>query len=174
MRTILVLLTLAAAVITPGCSTLLSLYPFVTKQEAVFDPALVGVWATADLKDLFVIRNAGDASYEIQYESGKYPARLFRAGDAQFLDVTSKDSCAFCVAAHGIVRIWLAENTLRWAFVESDWIKSRIAEQQLPTHKAEEKTVVLTAPGAVVRNLLAADGRDNRAFSEVTELRRLR
>ena len=45
MRFPSLVLALASAVAMTGCSSLVSLNPFVTDPDAVLDPALAGVWS---------------------------------------------------------------------------------------------------------------------------------
>jgi len=120
MRPILAVLMIAGAVVTTGCSSLLSLQPVVTEQETTFEPALVGAWSSEGDDDLFVIRQTKDRQYRIRYGPADFDGRLFRAGNAWFLDVTHKEESALQVPAHAVVRLWLEGDTLRWTFIESD------------------------------------------------------
>jgi len=68
MRYPALILALAGAALLTGCSSLISLDPFVTEDQAASDPNLLGVWQGAgdDDKDLTVIRQKGSA-YTIRY-----------------------------------------------------------------------------------------------------------
>ena len=60
-------LALACVITLTGCSSLVSLNPFVTDKEAVMDPALLGVWTNENGKETYLVRQdlidgAADAS----------------------------------------------------------------------------------------------------------------
>jgi hypothetical protein len=91
-RLLLVLLTLLSLSAT---ACLWSVHPLYTNETAVFEPGLLGVWATADGEKTVIIQHGDDNSYEITYvqedlsegASGKYRGRLVRLGEDLFLDV---------------------------------------------------------------------------------------
>ena len=53
MRYAAMILALAGAVLLTGCSSLVSLDPFVTEEAAASDPNLAGLWQAGD-KDLLI------------------------------------------------------------------------------------------------------------------------
>ncbi len=167
MRFPTIVLAVAGAALMTGCSSLVSLNPFVSDQEAVIDPALIGVWDTGDDGGLLVIRQSGN-HYTILYSENssalKFEARLFRAGDAELLDLVPGSDDGFSIPVHTLVRVWPGQSELRWAFLESDWLKQQ-AVQQLASQPAGDRTL-LTAPGAAVRSLLGKLGDDERAYSK--------
>lgn len=75
----------AGLVAMTGCSSIVSLQPFVTENDATTDPALPGTWMDAEGKDTFVIRQNG-AGYVFTYieKAGtayKFDGRLRKMGD---------------------------------------------------------------------------------------------
>jgi hypothetical protein len=177
MKLTSMLLALAGALILTGCDTpaLLSLDPVVTDQEAVFDPTLLGTWGANQDKDLCIIRRDGDTGYAITYLSGgdvrQFSARLFRAGDASVLDLTPDSSDDFRIAGHALVRIWTEGGTLRWTYLDTEWLRQQ-ASQLLP-NRADDKRMVLTAPGAAIRAFVAKYGIDDKAHGDTTEWQRV-
>jgi hypothetical protein len=171
------LLALAGALILTGCDNpaLLSLEPVVTDQEAVFDPTLLGAWGANPDKDLCIIRRDGETGYAVTYLSGgsvrQFSARLFRVGEASMLDLTPDGSDDFQIAGHAVVRIWTGGGTLRWTYLDTEWLRKQ-ASQLLP-NKTDDKRMVLTAPGAAVRAFVAKFGVDDKAHGEGTEWQRV-
>jgi hypothetical protein len=169
-------LALAGALILTGCDSpaLLSLDPVVTDQEAVFDPTLLGTWGSNQDKDLCIFRRDGDSGYAITYVSGsdarQFTARLFRVGEASMLDLTPESSDDFQVAGHALVRIWTEGGTLRWTYLDTEWLRKQ-ASQLLP-NKADDKRMVLTAPGTAVRAFVAKFGVDDKAHGDTAEWQR--
>ena len=92
MRYLALILALAAAILLTGCSSLISLNPFVADASTTTDPALLGAWKTTESGDPSVlwIRQKGPL-YTIRYdgedkdgkaESARFEGRLTRVGDA--------------------------------------------------------------------------------------------
>src|SRR5882724_11734930 len=162
-------LTIAAATMLgmTGCSDVISLNSFAPESLAIQNPALPGIWSSSDGDDTYVVR-AKDKGYTITF-AGKdnaplrFDAKLFRAGDAQILDVTpAGDDDPFRVATHTPVRVWLDAATLKFAFLDSPWLIEQ-ARKQLAVQDVG-KRVLITAPGDAVARFLLLHGGDARAF----------
>jgi len=52
-------------------------------------------------------------------------------------------------------------GTLRWAYLDTEWLRKQAA--QLLPNRADDKRMVLTAPGAAVRAFVAKFGVDDKA-----------
>jgi hypothetical protein len=154
------LLIAASAVALTGCSDLVSLNPFVTAQDAVIDPTLAGTWKNPDDGALYVIQQDG-STYTITYSSdkdhAKFEGRLMKVGDAEILDLLAEDNDGFRVPVHVAARVWPEGSTLRWAFLDSKWLREQAA--QLPTRAKGDGTMLMATPEAVHAFLLkfAAD-----------------
>jgi hypothetical protein len=177
MKLTSMLLALAGAVILTGCDTpaVLSLEPVVTEEEATFDSALLGVWTDSQGKDLCIFRRDGDRGYTVNYVTGdgvrQFTALLFQVGEARVLDLTPEGNDDFQIPGHAMVRIWTEGGGLRWAFLDTEWLRGQAA--QLLPNRVTDKKMLLTAPGAVIRNFLAKYGVDDRAHGNTTEWQRL-
>jgi len=175
MKPLLLSLALAGAITLTGCSTLVSLNPFITDEQAVLDPALPGVWTDQDAKDTYTIRQDG-TGYSIRYISDssdvyQFKALLMVAGDVKLLDLVSANEDAFQIAVHTPVRVWMEGNTLRFAFLQSDWLKEQ-AGKQLPTAPAKDRTLI-TGSGEAVKSFLAKAGADPQAGDDPEVLHRV-
>ncbi len=175
MKPLTLSLALAGALALTGCSSLISLNPFVTAEQAVMDPAMLGVWTNPDGKEIYWIRQDG-TGYTIRYvtdsaDAYEFKARLMVAGDVRILDLSPANEDPFQVAVHTAVRVWLEDNTLRLATLETDWLKEQ-AGRQLSTVPAKDRTLI-TAPGDTVRTFLAKAGSDPRANDEPEALHRV-
>ena len=177
MKLTSMLLAFAGALILTGCDTpaLLSLDPVATDQDAAFDPTLLGIWGADQDKDLCIIRRDGESGYAITYVSDgnvrQFGARLFRVGEASMLDLTPESSDDFQVAGHAVVRIWTGGGTLRWTYLDTDWLRKQAS--QLLLNRADDKRMVLTAPGVAVRAFVAKYGVDDKAHGNATEWQRV-
>ncbi len=181
MRVLATLLAAAAALTMTGCTSILSLLPAVSDQEATMDSALEGTWIAASDRDkddadvCTIVRGSGNAynvTLRTDKETLKFEARLFRAGGAGILDmVTRNNGDPFAVSGHAFVRVWTGGNSLRWAFLDSDWLKKRAATMPAQT---VDGVLVLTAPTSSIRDFLRANGGDDRAYSNSESFERLK
>jgi hypothetical protein len=172
--------TAAFAVLTgcdPPVASMLSLEQIASDQEVIAEPALVGTWTTGqDGKEFCVIRRDGDKAYGVMYFGGATPAafsaRMFTIGDARFLELVPESDNDFLIPGHAIARVWVNGATLRWAFLDSDWMKEQAG--QVLANRSSDKKMVLSGPGASVRALIGKVGSDEKAYGAVTTWERER
>lgn len=179
MKLTSILAVFAALAILTGCDSsapaLLSLEPVATAKDTAIDTALLGAWEEQGDKDMVAIVRAGEqASYQIAVMSGTsvtgFQAKLFRVGESEFLDLEPSDDNDFRIPGHAIMRLWLTSGLLRWAFLDSDWLKQQAAS--LATHSGDGK-MVLFSPTAAVRAFIAANGVDEKAYGQVATWQRV-
>ena len=173
MKLTSMLLTVAGFMILTGCDTptpaLLSLEPVATVQDTTFDAALLGAWESSDDKGtLCIIRRDDHNGYQIMVLAGSAPlgfqAQLFRIGNVELLDVIPSEDSDFRIPGHAIARIWPSADSLRWAFLDSDWLKRQTTP--LAAHAADGKTLLLS-PSAAVRAFISANGENDKSYGNV-------
>ncbi len=167
-------IALAGVLIMTGCSSVVSLQPFVSEKEAITDPALPGTWTDDEGKDTYVVRQSGDA-YAITYveKSGaayKFNGRLWKCGDAMLLDLVSTTEAPFHLPVHFAMRVWIERDSLRIAYLDSDWFK-KLAAEQLSTQKVDDR-MVITATPAAMRAFFLTHAADEKAHGNPDTLRR--
>jgi len=173
-------IALTGALFLTGCTKLVSLNPSVTDKEATMDPALLGVWHDPDGDDTCIVKQAGNA-YTITYvdksSTHRFEGRLWLAGDAKLLDLVASDSkgdssneSPLKIPVHATMRVWSEGDTLRLAFLDSDWLREQ-ALQRLPVQIVGDRTVI-TAPSVVVRTFLVKYGTDPKAHGDPEVLRK--
>ena len=165
MKHLAVALVVFGAGLMSGCSDLLSLNEFVAEEEAVMDPALLGVWTHDDAT--FAIQRKGN-SYNIRYLEKGAPAlhfdgRLVKAGEAKLLDIVEVSEDPFVLPLHALVRVWTEGNTLHWTFLDSDWLKEE-AGRRFAVHKDKKRSVITTS-GKEWRNIVWQLAADEKAYS---------
>jgi hypothetical protein len=175
MKPLILSLVLAGAITLTGCSSLISLNSFVTDEQAIMDPTLLGVWTNAEGKDIYWITQDG-SGYKIRYASegaGVYEckANLMVAGAVKILDLVAANEDAFQLVVHTPVRVWIESGTLRFNFLQSDWLKEQ-AGKQVPTALTKDR-LLITGPGESVGSFLAKTGADARASDEPEVLHRV-
>ena len=170
-------LILAAATMLTGCSSLVSLNEFVTAKDATAEPRLAGVWTNSDGSETYIVK-LEESVYSIIYLDKnsaplKLEARMMQAGEATLLDVYPKEESAFHQPVHTAMRVWLDGDSMRIAFLESDWLRKRAAAG-LPSQVVDvEGRAVITAAGPAVRVFLAQYGAGAEAYKEVAALKRV-
>jgi len=174
MRYSTLILALTSAALLTGCSSLISLNPFVPDGQAASDPRLVGTWkgAAADSKEQFSIVQKG-AIYGVHYwedgsSSANFEARLARIGNAEVLDLICTDDKAFAIPVHMLARVWPGDDTLRWVLLDSDWLRQQ-ARQSLATQETDDRTLV-TTQGETAAQFLTKFGADERAYGQISDL----
>jgi hypothetical protein len=171
MKLTSILATFAAFTLLTGCESpapgLLSLEPVATAKDTAIDFALVGTWEEQGDHDLIAIVRQADQGYQIAVLSGSsvtsFQAKLFRVNEAEFLDLAPADENDFRIPGHAIMRMWLNGASLRWAFLDSDWLKQQAAA--LAAHTGDGKIQVFS-PTAAVRAFIASNGANDKAYGK--------
>ena len=178
MKRTAMLAALAAITILTGCESpapgLLSVEPVVTAKDTAIDNALLGTWQEGD-KDLVAVIRPGDSGgYQIAVLSGSevtnFQAQLFRVNEAEFLDLSPADDNDFRIPGHAIMRLWINGPGLRWAFLDSDWLKQQATA--LAAHTSDGK-MQLFSPTASVRAFIAANGVNDKAYGQIATWQRM-
>jgi len=183
MKTKLTMLVVALLLVpTVGC--VWSLHPLYTQEDAVFEPGLVGVWASTEA--MAIVKAAGDKSYGITYvdtsedSSGKYRGRLVRLGDTLFLDLVPEGDelrqaeSSGLLATHLFFRLTLQEDTVRVEMVEDELLES-VGTGQLRHEKLPDRYLtLLTASSSEIRAWLQQHAQNPQLYSDTLELQRVK
>jgi hypothetical protein len=164
---------LAALVILTGCDAtgpaLLSLEPVATAKDNAIDGAFFGTWEEqGDNGLLAIVRPADQGGYQIAVLSGTsvigFQAKLFYVNKIEFLDLAPSDDNDFRIPGHAVVRVWIDGMALRWAFLDTDWLKQQASA--LVAHTGDGK-MQLFSPTDAVRAFIGAYGIDDKAYGKV-------
>ena len=180
MKPILILPAVVFGLMLTGCEgistpSMLSLESAVTDRDAVPDVPLAGAWESSNSDQVCLIHKEKDGAFSVVYLSGESPlslkGRLFRAGEAMILELTPEKNDDFSVPGHSFARIWVAGSTLRWAFMDSDWLKAQLGA--LPSYTPPDRNTLLLANGPAVRAALEKLAADERALSTTVTWQRM-
>lgn len=193
MRSLRVVLVLGLLLALAGCYPVPSLHPLYTEDELVFETGLVGIWATADGKQMAVFEDAGEKSYRVSYSTegdgsrawSRYEAHLVRLGNHLFLDVypDKKTYEAMIepqaywplVRTHTFYRLTLDRDTLQVAYLDDEGLKKKLSAAEVNLGHAElpeDELLVLTAPTPELRALVTTYADDSTLFEDLPEFRR--
>jgi hypothetical protein len=143
-----------------------------TEQGSVFDTSLLGTWKTNEGDDLCILRPGPGSAYAITYLSDgsarRFEGRLFLVGQALVMDLAPQDSDNWQIPGHALIRILSSGATLRWTYLDSDWLRQHAA-QELASRPRHGGKLLLTAPSAAIAAFLVNYAADERAHDDVQE-----
>lgn len=134
-RTLLLTAGLALVLLT-GCVTL-SIYPYYTAKDVVFDPALIGVWADPDKTnadhDTWSFEKSDDQAYKLTITDNdkktEFDARLFKLKDHTFIDCLPRERPDYSTPCHMLLRVDHLQPTLEMHLLDYDWLGKLIEKQ---------------------------------------------
>ena len=181
MKVLWLTLLLAGTLLLTGCGDLMSLESIATKDNTIFDGALLGTWT--DNQDTLCVVRPADKEYDKVYnivwigtaDSGeitRLQGRLVRMGDQRVLDVWGVDPGAFSVAAHVFLRVRVAAGALELRFLDSEWLQKQVKQSSLAWLLFEDHPVI-TAPPAQLLTFLQQFGLKEEALDKPILLTRL-
>lgn len=173
MRALRLAAGLLAALVSSAC-LVVSLQPVYDGDAIVFDPALLGSWASVD-EDVTLTFERGEwHSYHVVVEKGKerfrLSARLTRIDTGLYLDVTPLDGTdlpELTLPVHACYRVALSDEgmTLEELSYESLERKAKSGVSSLPMVVDARRNVVITAGTAELRQWLAAHSAEDDVFA---------
>lgn len=163
---------ISALLLLAGCGDLPSIEGVATKENTVFDQALVGAWNAGDA--VIIVQPGEDRSYRVHWvgaESNtdtprfvRMEARLAKIGEQRILDLTTSEegAGAFTIPCHVFLRVRPVKDGLKVQFVDSKWIRGQV---NIPNF-VHDGHPVLTAPASQVEGFLLKFGFDERALDD--------
>jgi hypothetical protein len=169
----LILLMPAAVLLMTGCGSMVSISPLYSDGNAIQEPGLVGTWQAGDGDDILVIRPADNKAYQVLYTSMKdasptmlFQVRLVELQGVRFADVM-RNTAGWTIPGHCFAKVALAGDTLKFSFLDSDWLK-----EQIQGLKQGELTV-LPDSTASLQQMVSKYANEPRALDAETEFQRL-
>jgi hypothetical protein len=165
MRLLGTSLLCSALMLLAGCEPIMSLHPFYTEQQGVFEPGLLGTWVLTDDggKEQHVrFERADEGSYRVLLDfaddpgNGRFRAtldgRLVRLGDERYLDLVQNKKALdenptfYVLPFHTIYRLRLSGDGLEMAYFDDDKIAAQIESGKLRiAHEQVNGDILLTA-----------------------------
>jgi len=191
MRNKLLLLVLGTlSFSSPAC--LWSVHPLYTDETVVFEPALVGVWATSDGEKMAIVSEGADRSYEVTYQqkdlsegaSGKYNAHLVRLGESLFLDVYPDKKAVdglmeskpvwYLLPTHTFYRLQLSGDAVTVSLVDDELVREASGPALAHQKVTDEDGYLLTASPTEMQAQLKRRAGDESIYVKLGEFRRLK
>jgi hypothetical protein len=146
MKQLLLGLVAGATILLTGC-VVMSVYPFYTQRDLVFETKLLGDWVTLDADDADAefcrIEKFGETGYRAtcfgRNETNSVDAHLFRLHGQLFLDTCPTNRSFDALPVHQLQKVRCAEGLLETVSLNYNWL----AEQLQKTPDALRHIVVL-------------------------------
>lgn len=184
MRTTVFIIAVCALMTLCGCIPL-SLVPFYTEKDLVYEPALIGFWVSGE-------DGGGGVSFEQSGANGyvmimkdstgevRFDVRLFRIGGHLFMDLCPQGLAElnplvemYAIPGHSLVRVDRIEPTLVTADLEDDWMKEKMQkEPKALAHVVTDDRLVLTATTEEIQAFIVKHMNDEGVFDDPEEMRR--
>ena len=149
-----------------GC-IVLSVYPFYTTKDLIFDPGLAGRWVkTTSTNEFWQFSDAGGKFYMLattdDQSTNCLEAHLFQLKHYQFLDFLTTNRDPYQMPMHLISKVTRNDNQLSLKFLDFGWLSGL-----LETNPAVLRHIVVPdKPGDTNNNMvyLTADTKDLQKF----------
>ena len=179
---------LALAAMLTGCYPL-SVQPFFTQKDLVYDPLLVGAWKQADSPTAqWTIRRLDASSYEaLLTEDGdthRYQFHLVQLGDARYLDIVPLEDEGMVqhIPAHSLHRIRISSDAIDIEPLNSDYFDALIKAHKIgfaqrvsvPIENGADDKTVLTGSTAELQEFILQHVKDKGLFSDAERYKRIR
>jgi len=169
-----------------GC-VVLSVYPFYTPKDLIFDPGLAGRWGDQNATNSFwQISAAGNKAYSLtivdEHSTNEFDAHLFQLRQHQFLDLRTTNRTNFQLPLHLVVKCERAASDLTVTFMDYGWLAKFLATNpaavrhiivpENPDDTNSGKMVYLTAETKELQKFLLQHAADTNAFNSPDHLKR--
>lgn len=178
----------ALAAVLTGCYPL-SIQPFYTQKDLVYDPALVGVWKeTGDDPAVWTIRRGDATSYEAlsteDADTRRYEFHIVQLGGVRYLDVVPKEDegMAQHIPAHSLHRIRITADQIDIEPLKADYFEALIKGQKIriaqkvsvPTQGGVDDKIVLTGSTAELQEFVLQHSKEKGFFDDMAHYKRMR
>jgi len=176
---------LGLLIVLAGCVP--SLHPLYTKQDLIFDPALVGEWSGKNSNDTWTFTKSGEKEYKLVYtdgegKTGEFVVHLVKLEGRLFLDLYPQEPelkendfyKMHLLPVHTFMKVQQIEPTLQMAILNPDWIKTFLQEHPdaVRHEKLDQDYIVLTASTKELQSFLIKYGDTKDAFGDLSDLTR--
>ena len=181
MKTVRYTVTMGMTLFLMGCPVR-SLFPLFAEKDVVFNLGLVGTWSETDKKVTYFFQKEEGKNYvaivcDEKGDTSQYTAQLGQLSKFWFLDsYPGKDASDYqMIPTHVISRMWLNGDTLRFASLESDYVKKLIETGKITIpHVSLKEDIILTASSDELQQLVLRLAEDDQAFPKPTILIRVK
>jgi hypothetical protein len=178
---ILTFVAVGAALVTLAGCIVLSVYPFYTPQDVIFDPGLAGRWAKdGTTNEFWQFTATAEKSYVLMttddHDTNGFYAHLFQLKQFEFLDLlTTNHDDQFQLPLHLISKVLRNDTNLSLHFMDFNWLSGLVETNPTlirhiivphnPDDTNGDKMLYLTATTRDLQKFLLKHAADANAFS---------
>jgi len=175
------------ALLLTGCLTI-SVYPFYSEKDVLFEPGLLGQWTkTNDTKEQWSFDKKGEKAYQLTCSDGakKYvmDAHLFRLRDQLFLDLFNPkgpdDIMPPAVPTHLLMRVFQMKPAMRMAVMDYEWLSellkknpTALRHHRITDENSQNAQIVLTADTTELQKFVGNNLKSDEAWKDSFDLQR--
>ena len=179
---------IALGAVLTGCYPL-SVQPFYTAKDLVYDPALVGVWKEdGSGSGVWTIRRGDATSYEALFsddeETHRYQFHIVQLGDARYLDIVPLEDEGMVqhIPAHSLHRVHISAATIDLEPLNIDYFDALIKAGKIgfaqyvvvPLQQGVDNKIVLTGSTAEMQEFLLKHAGEKDLFGDKEHYKRVR
>jgi hypothetical protein len=180
---------LGSLLLLGGC-VLMSVYPYYTAKDVVFEPKLVGSWSdpekSAATNEFWEFSREGtNNTYTLAvHDKGKvtkFDARLFRLKKWTFLDARPTEGDDNFIPPHCLLKVTQLEPALKMALLDYNWTRNLLATNpgalrhtivDARPGEPDSGRIVFTADTAELQQFILKYAADTNAFPECITMTR--
>jgi hypothetical protein len=189
MKRIIFLTIGMALTLLTGC-VVMSVYPYYTAKDVVFDPTLLGVWTDATKTngdgESWTFEKVEEQKYQLVITENdkktKFDACLFKIKNHLFLDCLAHERCDYSAPCHLLLRVDQLQPTLEMRLLNFDWLTKLLERQPKAIRHTiiekaggqsdSDKILVLTADTAELQKFILKQLETKEAWSDVMVMQR--
>jgi hypothetical protein len=185
MRRVIIMVALCAMVALCGCIPV-SINPFYSSKDVVFDSLLVGAWGEEDGKSRVVFEKADSNSYVMTDQSdqpeSKFDVHLFKLGSNLYMDLYPRLKggsegqllSVQLIKAHSLLWVHQVASSLVTSSIDQDKLKKLLAAKPaLLPHLTEDDRTVFTASTEELQNFITRYLSTADLFEAPSEMKRM-
>lgn len=187
------LAVMAAALVLTGCWQK-SVHPFYTDKDVVFEEKLLGEWRETGKEEgkgatWTISKGEAHNAYTVRIVEDETKldcdGRLFKMGDAQFLDLHSRNRGVLDMPAHTLFRVRELGATFKLQLLSPGWMKNRLqiypkeishvwaSDPENPDDK-DKGEVIITATTEQLQKYVKEHMNDEGFWEEPGELKKIK
>jgi len=200
MRILKTIVSSAVLSILFGGCLVMSLHPFFTDTDSVFEKSVIGKWSDKTGKAMLEFKQFGANAYRVTYlqsevssspggkkesgEPGEFEGHIGKINGVLFLDLyPDKDSwnrlkndalAVHLAPTHTVSKVWVEGDKLMVASLDHDWLKDLVTnDRNAVPHEVVEGAIVLTGSTEALQAFLKKYAGEPKAFPGADEFHRV-
>lgn len=183
MKRKLLALSLLGLTVFTGC-VVMSVYPYYTAKDLVFDPTLLGTWSNQSTNEFWNFTRLNDQAYNLSIIEGDktngYVGCLFKLKGQAYLDFCAAKPAEYQLPMHVLLKVVQIEPSFTYQTLNYEWLEELLERnpEAIRHHDYRESgdtnkpMTVLTADTRELQEFIIKHADSTNVFTKVVELKR--